>query len=66
MTVARSIAVPSRPSPSSGSAVRSRSAAQAVLAVIITALALTLLASAAHFSGGTDGGYPDSTQQWTD
>lgn len=66
MTVARTIDLPSRSLPSSGSAERSGNAARAALVASIAALMLALLGSAAHFWGGTIDGYPDSTQQWTD
>lgn len=66
MTLARTIDLASRPSPSSGSAERSGNAARAVLVAAITALVLGLLGSAAYFWGGTVDGYPDPTQQWTD
>lgn len=66
MTVARTIALPSRPSPSSGAAERPGNAARAVLVATITALVLAVVGSAAYSWGGTVDGYPDSTQQWTD
>lgn len=65
MTVARTIDLPSRPSPSSGSAERFGNAARAVLVAAITALVLALMSSAAYSWGGIADGNPDP-MQWTD
>ncbi len=65
MPVARTIDLPSRHSPSAGSAERSGTVVRALLLAAIAALALALVGYA--YSGiGTGDGYPDPTQQWTD
>lgn len=63
MSVARTVDLPSRPSPSSGSAERSGNAARAVLLAVITALVLALLGAA--YLGGTGESFADPAL-WTD
>jgi hypothetical protein len=67
MPAARTIDLPSRPSPSSGSAVRSGATVRAALLAAVAALTLGLLGAAyAFFGAGAGDDYPDPTQQWTD